>query len=131
MSRPKAETCRWECAGWICRTISSGARQCEGSRTVSGLTLDNVVYVQVYLTDMNSYAEMNRVFGEYFSKNPPARAVLGVSALPDPAVAINAIAVRNLDGRKAIYPASYSKDETAPPGVLTHDRFSSPAWPAA
>jgi len=88
-----------------------------------GLTLDNVVYVQVYLTDMNSYAEVNRVFGEYFSKNPPARAVLGVAALPDPAVAINAIAVRDLDGRKAIYPASYSKDETAPPGVLTHDRL--------
>src|SRR6185312_8332934 len=78
---------------------------------------------QVYLTDMNSYAEVNRVFGEYFSKNPPARAVLGVAALPDPAVAINAIAVRDLDGRKAIYPASYSKDETAPPGVLTHDRL--------
>jgi reactive intermediate/imine deaminase len=88
-----------------------------------GLTLDNVVYVQVYLTDMNSYAEVNRVFGEYFSKNPPARAVLGVAALPDPAVAINAIAVRDLDGRKAIYPASYSKDEAAPPGVLTHDRL--------
>src|SRR5437764_1612417 len=32
----------------------------------AGLSLDNVVYVQVYLTDMNSYAEMNRVFGEYF-----------------------------------------------------------------
>lgn len=88
-----------------------------------GLTLDNVVYVQIYLTDMNSYAEMNRVFGEYFSKNPPARAVLGVAALPDPAVAINAIAVRSLDGRKAIYPPSYLKDETAPSGVLTHDRL--------
>lgn len=88
-----------------------------------GLTLENVVYVQVYLTDMGSYSEMNRVFGEYFSKNPPARAVLGVAALPDPAVAVNAIAVRNLDGRKAIYPAIYLKYETAPPGVLTHDRL--------
>lgn len=96
-----------------------------------GLTLDNVVYVQVYLTDMSSYAEMNRVFGEYFGKNPPARAVLGVAALPDPAVAINAIAVRNLDGRKAIYPATYSKDETAPPGVLTHDRLFISGMPGA
>ena len=89
----------------------------------AGLTLDNVVYVQVYLTDMGSYPEMNRVFGEYFAKNPPARAVLGVSALPDGPVAINAVAVHKLDGRKAIYPASYSKDETAPPGMLTHDRL--------
>lgn len=89
----------------------------------AGLTLDNVVYVQVYLTDMGNYSEMNRVFGEYFAKNPPARAVLGVHALPDPAVAINAVAVRSLEGRKAVYPASYSKQETSPPGVLTHDRL--------
>jgi len=63
------------------------------------------------------------VFGAYFGKNPPARAVLGVSALPDPGVALNAVAVRNLEGRKAVYPAIDSKNETAPPGVLTHDRL--------
>ena len=64
----------------------------------AGLTLENVVYVQVYLTDIGSYPEMNRVFGEYFPKTPPARAVLGVYALPYPPVQINAVAVRNLDG---------------------------------
>ena len=91
----------------------------------AGLTLDNVVYVQVYLTDMGSYSEMNRAFGEYFPKTPPARAVLGVYALPDPPVQINAVAVRNLDGRKAVYPANFSKskDESASPGILTHDRL--------
>jgi len=47
----------------------------------AGLTLDNVVYVQVYLTNIGSYAEMNRVFAEYFPKTPPARAMLGVYAL--------------------------------------------------
>ena len=89
----------------------------------AGLTLDNVVYVHVYLTDIGGYAEMNRVFGEYFPKTPPARAVLGVSALPDPPVQINAVAIRHLEGRKAVYPANYSKDEFAPPGMLTHDRL--------
>ena len=89
----------------------------------AGLTLENVVYIQVYLTDMGSYAEMNRVFGQYFPKTPPARAVLGVYALPDPPVEINAVAVRNLDGRKAVYPANFSKDESASPGILTHDRL--------
>jgi 2-iminobutanoate/2-iminopropanoate deaminase len=87
------------------------------------LTLENVVYVHVYLTDIGSYSEMNRIFGEYFPKTPPARAVLGVSALPDPPVQINAVAVRNLDGRKAVYPANYSKNESASPGILTHDRL--------
>ena len=89
----------------------------------AGLTLENMVYVQVYLTDIGSYSEMNRVFGEYFPKTPPARAVLGVFALPDPPVQINAVAVRNLDGRKAVYTASFSEDEYASPGILTHDRL--------
>src|ERR1043165_1768648 len=62
----------------------------------AGLTLNNVVYVQIHLTDMSSYTEMNKIFGEYFGKNPPARAVLGVSAVPDSTVTINAVAVRKL-----------------------------------
>ena len=89
----------------------------------AGLTLENIVYVHVYLTDMGSYAEMNQIFGEYFPRNPPARAVLGVYALPDSSVQINAVAVRNLEGRKSVYPASSSTDGTASPGILTHDRL--------
>jgi enamine deaminase RidA (YjgF/YER057c/UK114 family) len=89
----------------------------------TGLTLENVVYVQVYLTNISSYSELNRVFSEYFPKTPPARAVLGVYALTDPPVQINAVAVRNLDGRKAVYPAGFSRDESASPGMLTHDRL--------
>jgi 2-iminobutanoate/2-iminopropanoate deaminase len=81
------------------------------------------VYVQVYLTDISSYSEMNRVFAEYFPRTPPARAVLGVYGLPDPLVQINAVAVRNLDGRKAVHPANFSKDESASPGILTRDRL--------
>lgn len=89
----------------------------------AGLSMENVVYVHVYLTDMGSYAEMNQIFGESFPKNPPARAVLGVYALPDSSVQVNAVAVRNLEGRKSVYPASFSKGETASPGMLTHDRL--------
>jgi len=88
------------------------------------LTLNNVVYVQVYLMDMHSYVEMNRIFGEYFPNTPPARAVLGVCALPDPPVEVNAVAVRNLDRRRAIRPSnSVASGETASPGILTHDRL--------
>jgi enamine deaminase RidA (YjgF/YER057c/UK114 family) len=90
----------------------------------AGLTLENVVYVQVYLTDISSYSEMDRVFGEYFPKAAaPARAVLGVFALPDPPVEINAVAVRNLEERRVIHPASFSTAESASPGILTHDRL--------
>lgn len=89
----------------------------------AGLTMNNVVYTQVYLTDISKYAEMNRVFGEYFPKNPPARAVLGVAALPQSAIEINAVAVRDLTARREISPANSKSNDSASPGVLTHDRL--------
>lgn len=89
----------------------------------AGLTLEHVVYVQVYLTDIGSYPQLDHVFAEYFPKTPPARAVLGVHALPNPPVQISAVAVRSLDGRRAIHPPGPSTREWASPGLLTHDRL--------
>ena len=89
----------------------------------AGLTLENVVYVQVYLTDIGSYpadeSSIRRVLPENSAGSSGPR-----SLRPSyPPVQINAVAVRNLDGRKAIYPANSSKDESASPGILTHDRL--------
>jgi len=95
----------------------------------AGLTMDHVVYTTVYLTDIGQYAEMNRVFGEFFGRIPPARAVLGVAALPDPPIEINAVAVRNLSDRRAISPPNYNSDEPFSPGILTHDRLFVSAMP--
>jgi reactive intermediate/imine deaminase len=89
----------------------------------AGLTLDSVVYMQVYMTDLGSYAEMNRVFREYFPKTPPARAVLGVYALPDGPIEVNAIAVRNVNEKKGVYPPGFAKDDVASPGILTQDQL--------
>jgi reactive intermediate/imine deaminase len=87
----------------------------------AGLTTEHVVYTQVYLEDISRYGEMDRVFGEYFPKTPPSRAVLGVARVPDSPIEISAIAVRNLAERQAISPADYKNEGTASPGVLTHD----------
>jgi reactive intermediate/imine deaminase len=87
----------------------------------AGLTMEHVVYTQVYLEDIGRYAEMNQVFAEYFTTTPPARAVLGVARVPDPPIQISAIAARNLTERKAIYPPNYVKSDAASPGILTHD----------
>jgi reactive intermediate/imine deaminase len=89
----------------------------------AGLTMNNVVYTQVYLTDISKYDEMDRVFGEYFPKNPPARAVLGIAALPQPSIEINAVAVRDLSDRRAISVPNTRSNDSASPGVLTHDRL--------
>ncbi len=89
----------------------------------AGLSMEHVVYTQVYLQDIHQYGEMNQVFGEYFGKNPPARAVLGIARLPESPIQINAVAVRNLKDKKAIYPPNYKSDESSAPGMLTYDRL--------
>ena len=89
----------------------------------AGLTMDNVVYTQVYLTDVSKVQEVDSAFAKYFSKVPPARAVLGVANLPDPPVQINAVAVRDLEGRRAVFPANYPRTDSFSPGILTHDRL--------
>lgn len=87
-----------------------------------GLTMDNVVYTQVYLEDVGKYDQMNKVFSQYFPNVAPARAVLGVARVPDSPIEISAVAVRNLADRRAIYPPKYKGDGSSP-GVLTHDRL--------
>jgi len=48
----------------------------------AGASLESVVKVNAYLTDMNDFAEFNEVYGEFFSDEPPARAAIGVAGLP-------------------------------------------------
>jgi reactive intermediate/imine deaminase len=88
----------------------------------AGLTVDNVVYTQVYLEDMSNYDEMNNVFAKTFPNVPPARAVVGVARVPDPPIQISAVAVRNLSDRRPIHPPKF-KPDVASPGILTHDRL--------
>ncbi|WP_181884366.1 RidA family protein [Neobacillus piezotolerans] len=49
---------------------------------VAGLTPDDVVKVNVYLTDMNNFAAMNEVYETKFSSPFPARTCVAVLALP-------------------------------------------------
>jgi len=48
----------------------------------AGSSLDRTVKANVYLKDMNDFAAMNEVYGQYFSNNPPARSTVEVSRLP-------------------------------------------------
>ncbi|HVQ42449.1 MAG TPA: RidA family protein, partial [Vicinamibacterales bacterium] len=90
----------------------------------AGLTLEHVVYAQVYLASMSSHDTMDRVWHEYFPKQPPARAVLGVHRMPtDTPVEINAVAFRDLSRRKSIVPAGYPPNSTASAGVMAGDRL--------
>ena len=46
------------------------------------MTLANVVKTTVFLADINDFAEMNKVYGEYFAQPYPARSAVQVGKLP-------------------------------------------------
>jgi 2-iminobutanoate/2-iminopropanoate deaminase len=48
----------------------------------AGLTSDQVVKVNVFLTDMADFPAMNEVYAKQFAKPFPARTTIGVAALP-------------------------------------------------
>ena len=90
----------------------------------AGLTIDHIVYVQVYLRDVSHYPELNEVFANYFPKSPPARAVLGVARNPDESpMQVTAVAVRDLTGKQTISLSEIPANKIFSPGVLTHDRL--------
>jgi reactive intermediate/imine deaminase len=60
----------------------------------SGCTLADAVRLTVYLTDLSHFQLVNQVMAEYFEPPYPARAALGVAALPrGAAVEVDAILV--------------------------------------
>jgi reactive intermediate/imine deaminase len=48
----------------------------------SGGSLASVVKLSVFLTDLSHFAKVNEIMASYFSEPYPARAALGVAALP-------------------------------------------------
>src|SRR5688500_12827592 len=48
----------------------------------SGGTLANVVKLNVYLTDLANFPIVNEIMGAFFTEPYPARAAVGVAALP-------------------------------------------------
>ena len=48
----------------------------------SGGDLSNIVKLNIFLTDLGNFATVNQIMAEYFQQPYPARAAIGVSALP-------------------------------------------------
>lgn len=47
-----------------------------------GMDFSNVVKSSIFLTDMKQFAQVNEVYGKYFTENAPARETVQVAALP-------------------------------------------------
>jgi 2-iminobutanoate/2-iminopropanoate deaminase len=77
--------------------IEGQARRClqnlAAVAEAAGGSLANAVRCTVYLTDMNDFARVNEVYGQFFGgDDPPARVAVAVAALPKGAdVEIDAI----------------------------------------
>jgi 2-iminobutanoate/2-iminopropanoate deaminase len=48
----------------------------------AGLSFDNVVKSTIFLSDMGTFAQVNEVYGQYFTADFPARETVQVSVLP-------------------------------------------------
>lgn len=60
----------------------------------AGSSLDHVIKATVFIKDMNEFADINEVYGEYFSDHKPARSCVEVARLPkDAKVEIEVIAL--------------------------------------
>ncbi|MEP6916462.1 MAG: RidA family protein [Acidobacteriota bacterium] len=57
--------------------------QIEESLKLAGSSMDKVLKVNVYLTDINTFAGMNEAYIGRFGSDPPVRTTVAVTAIPD------------------------------------------------
>ena len=48
----------------------------------AGMDYADVLKCSIFLSDMDDFAEVNAVYGNYFTSNPPARETVAVKTLP-------------------------------------------------
>ena len=113
--------------GQVPREPAAQIRQCLSKvKTIveaAGLTMEHVVYVQVYLTDYSDEGPLNQGWKEFFPKSPPARSTIGVAGLRGTPVEMTAVAVKDLSRRKTFVPPGYPASSPLSPGVLVGDRL--------
>jgi 2-iminobutanoate/2-iminopropanoate deaminase len=67
-------------------SVADQARRCLENLTIvceqAGARLSDAVRMAVYVTDIAQFAQVNEVYGTFFSSDPPARTTIGVAALP-------------------------------------------------
>jgi 2-iminobutanoate/2-iminopropanoate deaminase len=79
--------------------VTAQARQAllnlEAVLAAAGCEMKDVLKCTVFMRDMADYGAINEVYGEFFTKNPPARSAVAVLGLPiDALVEIEAVAIR-------------------------------------
>lgn len=86
-----------------------------------GYHLSDVVAVNVWLTDLGKYTEMNEVYRSFFKDGYPTRTTIGVSGLPGGSkVQVAAVAFKG--SKQVIYAKGVEKNNSPySPGILAGD----------
>ena len=76
--------------------VSAQVRRClenlQAVARAANTTLARALRITIYMVDLSAFAEVNAVCEEFFPVDPPARATVGVAALPrGAAVEIDAV----------------------------------------
>ncbi len=82
--------------------ISQVFKNLKAVAIAAGGDLADIVKLNIYLTDLTNFPIVNEVMGEFISEPYPARAAIGVAALPK-GVGVEIDAVMHL--RNELYPA--------------------------
>jgi 2-iminobutanoate/2-iminopropanoate deaminase len=81
--------------------VHQSLRNVKSVVNAAGLEMSDVVKVTVFLKNLKNFQEFNAVYATYFPGEPPARAVVEVSALPkDAEIEIEAIAYDSKEDAK-------------------------------
>lgn len=91
--------------------------------TAAGLTMQSIVYVQVYLTHYKDEGPLNLVWKEFFPSAPPARSTIGVAKLNGTPVEISAVAVQDLSTKQPIVLSGYPANVPISPAVRVGNRL--------
>ncbi|EGS35500.1 MULTISPECIES: RidA family protein [Megasphaera] len=74
----------------VADTVKGQAEQCMKNvgaiLEAAGLTFDDVVKTTVYITNMDFFATVNEIYGNYFHKTLPARSCVEICSLPKQAL---------------------------------------------
>ena len=67
-------------------SIGDQTRRCLDNLSIvaeaAGAQLSDAVRMGIYVTDMNTFKDVNEAYGSYFESDPPARSTIAVVALP-------------------------------------------------
>ena len=66
----------------ISNQVSQVFRNLAAVCAASGGDLSNIVKLNIFLTDLSHFPIVNEIMGQYFNEPYPARAAIGVRALP-------------------------------------------------